>query len=150
MDSESSPPAIATGRRHMAQRSSNPSACSTPRSDKTAISDSEIDGWCRLASKTLMICPSTSTAYGIWTAGLHRTQRLHEAAVNGVVHQVLDQAVRKFHAVGEFRHDLARFEVHELQHEIEQIAVRDAGLRHRARHGRRIGDHGAELFFRDP
>jgi hypothetical protein len=48
--------------------------------------------------------------------------------LDGVIHQLLDDTVREFHATGQLGSRLARFEVHKLQQQIEQTALRNASL----------------------
>ena len=81
-------------------------------------------------------------------AAANRAQRLQQPLLNGVVQQLLDDAVRQLHVTGQIGNRLARFDVHKLQQQIEQAALGNAGVGDGHRNGRRAVDHRQQLLGR--
>ena len=78
-----------------------------------------------------------------------RADRLHEAQLRRLVHQLLHDQARQLHALGEIEDGFDALDVHELDHQIEEAARRDAGLAQPGRGSRCAVDHRFELLAGD-
>ena len=66
----------------------------------------------------------------------------------GLLDQLLDDAARQLHAVGEVEHRLAGLDMHEFEHQVEEVAFGDAGFGDRSGDRRRAVDDGRDLIRR--
>ena len=78
-----------------------------------------------------------------------RAERLHKAQLRRLVHQLLHEQAGELHALGEFEDGFDSLDVHELDHQIEEAARRDAGLAQPGRGSRCAVDHRFELLAGD-
>ena len=80
--------------------------------------------------------------------------RLNQPLLHRLVEQLLHDAARQFEALGQLEQRLAGFDMHEFEQQVEQAALRHAGLGHSRGNRRRGIDHlgqllGAEQSHRD-
>jgi hypothetical protein len=57
--------------------------------------------------------------------------RLYETQLRRVREQRLDDAARQLHSLRQLADRAQRFDVHQLEHQIEQVARQNSGFRHR-------------------
>ncbi len=74
--------------------------------------------------------------------------RSDEPLAKRLLDQLLDQKAGQLHQVGEIQDRLRRFGMHELDHQVQEVAVGNPGLLERGRDRRGAVDDGGDLVRR--